>query len=78
MLTALSSCPTGYGFLLNVNDFAFIRPMGMNGYKWLTGAGGSVLNQAETKDTQFATAVAYWQFTCMKPDKQIKLYGISE
>jgi hypothetical protein len=78
MLTALGSCPTGYGFLLNTNDFAFIRPAGMQGYKWLTGAGGAVLNQKEDSDNQFATAVAYWQFCCMKPDKQIKLYGITE
>jgi hypothetical protein len=78
MLTALASCPSGYGFLINVNDFAFVRPAGMQGYKWLTGQGGSVLNQKEDSDNQFATAVAYWQFCCMKPDKQIKLHGIVE
>jgi len=77
-LTALSSVPVGKGFLINTGDFAFMRPQGMTGYKWLTDTGGSVLMQKEASDAQFASAVAYWNFTCQKPDKQVKLIGISE
>lgn len=77
-LTALSSVPVGKGFLINTGDFAFIRPPGMSGYKWLTDSNGSVLMQKETSDQKFASAVAYWNFTCQKPDKQLKLIGITE
>lgn len=77
-LTAISSVPVGKGFLINNSDFAFIRPPSMRGYKWLTDNGGSILQQKEQSDTKFASAVAYWQFTCQKPDKQVKVTGISE
>jgi hypothetical protein len=50
----------------------------MSGYKWLTDSNGSVLMQKETSDQKFASAVAYWNFTCQKPDKQLKLIGITE
>lgn len=78
MLTSLNSVPEGYAFLINTNDFAFMRPVGWNGFRWLTGDSGGVLQQKEGSDQKFATAVDYWQFVCKDPAKQIKLYGIVE
>jgi hypothetical protein len=78
MLTTLASVPTGTGFLINTSDFAFMRPPGWDGYRWLTGDSGNILTQKQGTDSQFATAVDYWNFVCMDPGKQIKLYGILE
>ena len=78
MLTTLSSVPAGYAFLINTNDFAFMRPPGRNGFQWLTSEGGRVLRQKEGSDNQFATAVDYFSFVCTDPGKQAKLYGITE
>jgi hypothetical protein len=78
MVTGLNSCPTGIGFLINTGDFSFIRPPGWSGYRWLQSSGGGILNQKEGSDVRFATAVDYWQFCCNVPDRQIKLYNITE
>jgi hypothetical protein len=78
MVTGLNSCPTGIGFLINTGDFSFIRPPGWSGYRWLQSSGGGILNQKEASDVRFATAVDYWQFCCNVPDRQIKLYNITE
>ena len=78
MLTTLASVPTNMGYLINTADFAFLRPPGMSGYKWLTGEGGGVLKQKEGSDNKFASAVDYWQFTCQNPGKQTKIYNIKE
>jgi hypothetical protein len=78
MVTGLNSVPTGMGFLINTNDFAFVRPPGMSGYRWLTGEGGGILTQKEASDQKFATAVDYWAFVCNNPRKQTKLYNITE
>jgi len=78
MLTALASVPSGYAFMLNTADFAFMRPPGMSGFKWLTSEGGRVLRQLEGSDNQFATAVDYLQFVCLDPGKQVKLHSITE
>jgi hypothetical protein len=78
MVTGLNSCPTGIGFLINTGDFSFVRPPGWSGYRWLQSSGGGILNQKEASDTRFATAVDYWQFVCNVPDRQIKLYNITE
>ena len=78
MVTSMNSVPIGIGFLINTNDFKFLRPAGWNGYKWLSGGDGGVLTQKEGSDVKFATAVDYWQFVCVNPGKQCKLYNISE
>lgn len=78
MLTDLASVPEGYAFLINTNDFAFMRPPGRSGYSWLTGDGGNVMRKKEGSDNLFASAVDYMQFVCNDPGKQAKLYGITE
>jgi hypothetical protein len=78
MLTSMPSVPTGIGFMINTADFAFVRPTGWSGYRWLTGAGGDILTQKEGSDNKFASAVDYFNFVCTNPAKQIKLYVITE
>jgi hypothetical protein len=78
MLTTLASVPTNMGFLINTNDFAFMRPPGMSGYRWVSNDNGGVLKQKEASDNKFASAVDYWQFVCLDPGKQCKIYNIRE
>ena len=78
MLTAIASVPEGYAFLINTRDFAFMRPPGMTGFKWLTGNDGGVLRQKEGSDNMFAACVDYAQFVCFDPGHQCKMYGINE
>lgn len=78
MLTTLASVPEGIGFLINTKDFAFMRPPGMSGYKWLTSDSGQILRSKEGSDNYFATAVDYMQMVCFDPGKQAKMYGIVE
>lgn len=78
MLTDLASVPEGVAFLINTNDFAFMRPPGRSGFSWLTGDGGNILRKKEGSDNVFATAVDYWQFVCFDPAKQCKLHTITE
>jgi hypothetical protein len=75
MLTTMNSVPSNVGFLINTNDFAFIRAT--NGYEWLT-PGGRILQQKEASDEQFAAAVDYRNLVCFSPKTQTKLYGITE
>ncbi len=78
MLTSMPSVPTGNGFLINTADFAFVRPTGWSGYRWLTGTGGDILTQKDNADSKFASAVDYFNFVCTNPGKQIKLGYITE
>lgn len=78
MLTTAETCPANYGFLLNVENLARIRPPGMNGFKWRTSEGGSVLRQKEGSDNVFATAVDYFNHIDNDPGSQCKMYGITE
>ncbi len=78
MLAPLMSVPKGIAYLINTRDFAFMRPPGMSGYKWLTSEGGSVLRQKEGSDNMFASAVDYWNFVCKDPGRQCKMYNITE
>lgn len=78
MLTSLASVPEGYAYLINTKDFAFMRPPGMNGFKWLEGDGGNVLRKKEGSDNYFMSAVDYVQFVCFDAGAQSKLYGITE
>ena len=78
MLTTVNSVPTGYAFLLNTNDFSFLRPTGMSGFRWLTGESGGVLTQKHGSDNKFASAVDYVNLCCMDPGRQTKIFNISE
>jgi hypothetical protein len=78
MLTTVNSAPTGLAFMINTADFAFLRPPGMSGFKWLTGEGGGVLTQKHASDNKFASAVDYVQLVCYDPGRQTKIFGISE
>jgi hypothetical protein len=78
MLTELGSVPEGIAFLINTNDFAFMRPPGRSGYEWLTGDGGDIIRKKEASDNYFASAVDYMQFVCFDPGKQCKMYAITE
>jgi hypothetical protein len=76
MLTAINSCPSNLAFMINTNDFKFASAT--NGYEWLTNDGGGILSQKESSDNKFATAVDYRQFVCYDPQKQCKIFGITE
>jgi hypothetical protein len=78
MLTTVNSAPTGKGFLINTNDFMFLRPPGMSGFKWLTGEAGGVMTQKQGYDSQFASAVDYVQMVCFDPGRQTKIFDIAE
>jgi hypothetical protein len=75
MLTTINSVPSNHGFFINTNDFAFANAT--NGYQWLT-KGGRILTQKEGSDNQFATAVNYTNLVCFDPQRQCKMYGITE
>lgn len=76
MLTAMNSVPSNFGFMINTNDFKFASAT--NGYKWRTGKDNGILTGAEGSDNFFATAVDYRQLVCFDPQKQCKIYGITE
>lgn len=75
MLTQLSSIPQGDLFGINTGDFKFATQT--NGYEWVTGAGGSILQQKEASDVKFATAVNALNFICEDPGRQARIKGLA-